>query len=106
MSGRALPTHIAPILTSAQGAAVGGFRGRAIRSGVSRIDGLDIALICLLLAGLYTHYTIQLSATVPFPSAPAGVAGMILLWRRREQITSAAFAGFLAVVLLYLLSIF
>jgi hypothetical protein len=106
MSERALPAHIAPNLTAAQGAAVGKFRGRAIRSDTSRIDGLDMALICLFLAGVYTHYTIQVSATVPFPSAPAGVAGMILLWRRRDQIKPMAFAGFIAVVLLYLLSIF
>ena len=31
---------------------------------------------------------------------------MFLLWRRRDQIKSGAFAGFLAVVLLYLFSIF
>jgi hypothetical protein len=77
-----------------------------MQSDVCRIDWLDMALICLFLAGLYTHYTIQISAKVPLPSAPAGIAGLFLLWRHRDQIKSAAFAGFLAVVLLYLLSIF
>jgi hypothetical protein len=86
-------------------ASVGRFRGRAIRSGVSRFDWLDMALICLFMIGMYTNYTIQLSAKVPFPSAPAGVAGIILLWRRRDQIKPTAFAAFIAVVLLYLLSI-
>ena len=122
MFRRALPTQIAPILAATQGAtasaawdarrfetthaaSVGRFRGRAIQREVSCIDWLDIALICLFLAGLYTHYTIQLSAKVPFPSAPAGVAGMILLWRRRDQIKPAAFAVFITVLLLYLLSI-
>ena len=44
-----------------------------------RLDWLDCALICLFLLGLYTNYTVQISAKVPFPSAPAGVAGLILL---------------------------
>ena len=43
--------------------------------------GIDIALICLFMAGIYTNCTIQLSAKVPFPSVPAGVAGLLLLWR-------------------------
>ena len=57
------------------------------------------------MVGLYTNYTIMLSEKVPFPSAPAGVAGLILLWRRRDQITPARFVGFLAVMALYLVSI-
>lgn len=66
-------------------ASVGRFRRRAIQSGVSRLDGLDMALICLFLIGMYTNYTIMVSAKVPFPSAPSGVAGLILLWRRRDS---------------------
>src|SRR5258707_15818509 len=50
------------------------------------LDWLDCALICLFLLGLYTNYTVQISAKVPFPSAPAGIAGLILLWRRRDPI--------------------
>jgi len=66
---------------------------------------LDLALICLFMAGLYTNYTIQISAGLPFPSAPAGVAGMVLLWRRRHAIGSKSLAYFLPVLLLYLVSI-
>jgi hypothetical protein len=126
MSRRVPPTTIAPALAgpgvafSAAGAAdcpaitrakrsgalVGGSRAPPKQGGACRIDWLDMALLCLFLAGLYTHYTIQISAKVPFPSAPAGIAGLFLLWRRRDQIKPASFAGFLAVVLLYLLSIF
>ncbi len=47
------------------------------------IDWFDMALIGLFLLGLYTNYTIPISAKVPFPSAPSGIAGIILLWRRR-----------------------
>src|ERR1700731_1162606 len=70
------------------------------------LGAIDVALICVFLLGLYTNYTIQISTKLPFPSAPAGVAGLILLWRRRREITAAGFVGFLAVELLYLLSIF
>jgi hypothetical protein len=69
------------------------------------IDGFDIALICLFLIGIYTNYTIMISAKVPFPSVPAGVAGLCLLWRRREMVTTRAFGCFVAVVLLYLVSL-
>jgi hypothetical protein len=70
-----------------------------------RLDWLDCALIGLFLLGLYTNYTVQISAKVPFPSAPAGVAGLILLWRRRDQIKPKAFAWFIGVVALYLASV-
>jgi len=71
-----------------------------------RIRWLDLTLVAIFLVGaLYTHYTIQVAANVPFPSLPAGIAGLILLWRRRDRITPAAFGGFVAVILLYLVSI-
>jgi hypothetical protein len=69
------------------------------------LDWLDRALICLFLLGLYTSYTIQISAKVPFPSLPAGTAGIILLWRQRDLIRSAHLAGLLGVLVLYLISI-
>jgi len=69
------------------------------------IGWVDMALICLFLLGLYTNYTILLSAKLPFPSAPAGIAGLILLFRRRDQITERALLGFFAVMFLYVLSI-
>jgi hypothetical protein len=69
-----------------------------------RIDWFDMALICLFLLGLYSNYTIAISAKVPFPSAPSGIAGMILLWRRREQIAPAGLGGLLAVLASFLFS--
>jgi hypothetical protein len=55
--------------------------------------------------GLYTNYTIYISAKVPFPSVPSGIAGMVLLWRRRDLIRSAHLAGLFGVLALYLISI-
>src|SRR5882757_11166337 len=69
------------------------------------LDSLDCALICLFLLGLYTNFTIQISAKVPFPSLPAGVAGILLLWRRRDLIRPAHLAGLVSILLLYLISI-
>jgi hypothetical protein len=65
-----------------------------------------MALVALFMVGMYTNFTVQVSAKVPFPSAPAGVAGLILLWRRRDQISSRALGGLIAILLLYLASIF
>ena len=80
------------------------YRARS-RLALPPLTWVDMALICLFLLGLYTNYTIQISEKVPFPSLPAGVAGMVLLWRRRDQITPKAFAWFISVVALYLISI-
>jgi hypothetical protein len=75
------------------------------RTDVGRIAWFDMALICLFLLGLYSNYTIAISAKVPFPSAPAGIAGIILLWRRRDRISAAAFAGLICVMALFVLSV-
>ncbi len=61
-------------------------------------------LVCVFLVGLYTNYTIMVTAKVPFPSLPSGVAGLILLWRRRDLITERALRWFLIVELLFLIS--
>ena len=73
--------------------------------GRTRLDWLDVALIVIFLIGLYTNYTIMVSQKVPFPSIPSGVAGLLLLWRRRNSITPRALAGLMAVLLLFLASV-
>jgi hypothetical protein len=75
------------------------------RAGTYGIGWFDMALICLFLLGLYSNYTILISAKLPFPSAPAGIAGIILLWRRREVITSDGFSGLVCVLALFVLSV-
>ena len=72
---------------------------------VAGLGWVDLVLIFIFMAGLYTTYTIMLSQKLPFPSAPAGVAGLFLLWRRRDDITPRALVGFCAIVTLYLVSI-
>jgi hypothetical protein len=69
------------------------------------LAGFDVFLVLVFMAGLYTNYTIQITQAVPFPSAPAGVAGAFLLWRRRYSISSKALGGFFCVLLIFVLSI-
>src|SRR5690242_18112301 len=66
-----------------------------------RLTWFDMALITIFLVGLYTNYTIMLSDKVPFPSVPSGVAGLILLWRRRDLLANRSFGLFVGVLLLY-----
>ncbi len=71
----------------------------------SRIDVVDMLLVILFMIGIYTGYTLQISTKIPFPSVPSGVAGMFLLWRRRNDIASVHLAALLFVVSLYVGSI-
>ncbi len=65
----------------------------------------DLALLVVLLLGIYTGYELRLTPEIPIPATVAGAAGLILLWRRRNDIATAHVAGFMAVVLVYLGSI-
>ncbi|MBL6615967.1 MAG: hypothetical protein ISP45_18285 [Reyranella sp.] len=76
------------------------------QASAERLSWVDMVLIAIFLVGLYTNFTIMLSQKVPFPSVPSGVAGFILLWRRRDLLSSRAFALFVGVLFLYLVSIF
>jgi hypothetical protein len=69
------------------------------------LDWIDLALIAVFFAGIYTNYPIPVSKTVPFPSAPAGVAGVLLLWRRRGDIPQAGLIGLLVVLAIYVISV-
>ena len=72
----------------------------------ARLSWVDMVLVTIFLVGLYTNYTIMLSQKVPFPSVPSGIAGLILLWRRRDLLSNRGFALFVGVLFLYLVSIF
>src|SRR5262245_56746310 len=84
----------------------GHFAAAPLRPAATRLAWADMVLVAIFLDGLYTNYTIMLSEKVPFPSVPSGVAGLLLLWRRRDQITNRALGIYVAVLLLYLFSIF
>jgi hypothetical protein len=83
----------------------GGTVGARASAPAAGLGWVDLVLIFIFMAGLYTNYTIMLSQKLPFPSAPAGFAGLILLVRRRNDITSRALVGFCAMVALYIVSI-
>jgi hypothetical protein len=70
-----------------------------------RLGWFDLALVAIFMIGLYTGYTLQISSHIPMPSAPSGVAGVILLWRRRNDITPTHLAMLLAVIAVYIGSI-
>ena len=70
-----------------------------------RLTGIDLALIALFLIGLYLGVSLQITSKVPLTCAPSGVAGLILLWRRRDDIQPRHVAGLLGVIALYLASI-
>ena len=70
----------------------------------TRLAWVDMVLILIFMLGLYTNYTIMVTQKVPFPSVPAGVAGLILLWRRGDLINSRALGAFVGIVLLFLVS--
>ncbi|MBV8406052.1 MAG: hypothetical protein JOY64_00340 [Alphaproteobacteria bacterium] len=70
-----------------------------------KLDGLDITLVAVFLLGLYLGVSLQISEKVPLTCAPSGFAGLIMLWRRRDQVQPRHLAGLLGVVCVYLGSI-
>lgn len=70
-----------------------------------RLTGIDLALIGLFLIGLYLGVSLQITSKIPLTCAPSGFAGLIMLWRRRDDIQPRHLAGLLGVVALYLVSI-
>ena len=62
-------------------------------------------LVVIFLLGLYLGVSLAVSAKVPLTCAPSGFAGLIMLWRRRDQIVPKHLAGLLLVVTVYLCSV-
>src|SRR6185369_6982684 len=67
-----------------------------------RLDALDCALVVLFLLGLYLGVSLQVTSRIPLTCAPSGLAGLWMLWRRRNDIRPDHLAGLLLVLLLYL----
>jgi hypothetical protein len=70
-----------------------------------RLDLLDSVLVTIFLLGLYLGVPLQITSTIPLTCAPSGFAGLILLWRRRDQIDPRHLAGLLVVITAYLCSV-
>jgi hypothetical protein len=70
-----------------------------------RLDALDCALVVLFLLGLYLGIAVQITSTIPLPCAPSAVAGLWMLWRRRDQMRTSHLGGLLLVLLIYIGSI-
>ena len=70
-----------------------------------RLDFIDTVLVVIFLLGLYLGVSLAISDKVPLTCAPSGIAGLIMLWRRRDQIVPKHLAGLLLVVTVYLCSV-
>src|SRR5262249_21950485 len=71
-----------------------------------RINWIDVGLVFLFLIGIYTGWTLQLTPTVPVPSAIAGLAGLVLLWRRRDRIEPTHVNAFALLMFVLFASVF
>lgn len=71
----------------------------------SRLDWIDLGLVAIFLLGIYLGLTLQITAKIPLTAAPSGAAGLILLWRRRDEIDPAHLAGLLGILALYVIAV-
>jgi hypothetical protein len=70
-----------------------------------RLDWFDVGLVILFLLGIYLGVSLPISERIPLPAAPAGLAGLIMLARRRNDITPVHLGALFTIILLYLCSI-
>lgn len=66
------------------------------------LSPVDYALIVLFLLGLYLGVSWQITPRIPVPCVPSGVAGLALLWRRRNSIEAGHIVGLATVLAVYL----
>jgi len=70
-----------------------------------RLNWIDVGLVIVFLLGIYLGVSLPISERIPLPAAPAGFAGLILLGRRRNDITPIHLGALFTIILLYLGSI-
>ncbi|MBS0220303.1 MAG: hypothetical protein JSR91_06135 [Proteobacteria bacterium] len=70
-----------------------------------QMDGFDAFLFVIFLLGLYLGVTLQITQKIPLTCAPSGFAGLLMLWRRRDDMRQRELAGLLLVIALFLGSI-
>ncbi|MGE0152920.1 MAG: hypothetical protein AB7R90_09900 [Reyranellaceae bacterium] len=68
------------------------------------ITWVDYGLVFLVCLGIYLEVAVYLSPTVPIPSVLAGAAGLVLMWRRRDDFTARQLAAFMGVLLVLAVS--
>lgn len=67
-----------------------------------RLPAADLALLAVFMTGIYLGVEIRITPTIPLPATPAGLAGLILLWRRRNAIQPLHLAGLSGVIVIYM----
>ncbi len=78
----------------------------AMRDGaVARLDLVDLLLVLLFLFGIYTGVALPIAKGVPFPSAPSGIAGVLLLLRHAGRVRESHVMALLMVLVLYLANV-
>lgn len=65
------------------------------------LAAFDFVLLAIFFIGIYLEVAIQITPSIPLPSAPSGLAGLVLLWRRRDQMQAMHLAGLFGIILLY-----
>lgn len=70
-----------------------------------RLDTIDVLLVLLFLFGIYTGLGLTIAKGVPFPSAPSGVAGVLLMLRRASRVHESHVIALLVVLVLYLVNV-
>lgn len=71
-------------------------------TGDRRLAWADMTLLVIFMIGIYLGVEIRVTPAIPLPAAPSGIAGLVLLWRRRNAIEPTHLAGLLGVVVVYL----
>jgi hypothetical protein len=70
-----------------------------------RLDFIDLLLVLLFLFGIYTGIALPIAKGVPFPSAPSGIAGVLLLLRHAGRVREIHVMALLGVLVLYLANV-
>ena len=78
----------------------------ALATGQRRMDTFDAFLLVIYLLGLYLGVALQITQKIPLTCAPSGLAGLVMLWRRRNDMRQRELAGLLLVIVMFIASIF
>jgi hypothetical protein len=62
---------------------------------------VDATLVVVFLLGIYMNVSLRITPTIPLTCAPSGVAGVLLLWRWRDQLNPVHVGALLGVIGLY-----